>query len=150
MSKERFRAIPAVYLFLIKDDKVLLLLRKNTGFEDGNYGLVSGHLESNETIMEAMAREAKEEAGIDISVSDMELQHVLNRQELGNERIDFFFSAKKWEGEIVNNEPHKCDGLEWFDLNKLPNNIVDYIDQVLRDIKDKRIYRETTKKGVLS
>lgn len=150
MSKERFRAIPAVYLSLIKDNKVLLLLRKNTGFEDGNYGLVSGHLEPDETIMQAMAREAKEESGIEIDLADLELQHVLNRQESGNERIDFFFSAKKWNGEITNTEPHKCDGLEWFDLDKLPNNIVDYINQVLEDIKDKKIYRETTKKGALS
>jgi len=147
MGKERFRAIPAVYLSLIKDNKVLLLLRKNTGFEDGNYGLVSGHLESDETIMQAMARETKEESGIDIDLNDLELQHVLNRQELDNERIDFFFSATNWKGEIINNEPHKCDELKWFDLDNLPNNIIDYIKQVLEDIKNKKIYREVIKKG---
>ena len=146
MKKERFRAIPAVYLSLIKDNKILLLLRKNTGFRDGYYGLVSGHLEPDETIMEAMAREAKEEAGIDIDLSDLELQHVLNRQELGNERIDFFFNAKKWTCDIINNEPHKCDGLEWFNLDELPDNIVDYIDQVLKDIKGNKMYREIKKR----
>ena len=148
MTKKRFRAIPAVYLLLIKNGKILLLLRKNTGFEDGNYGLVSGHLEPNETIMQAMVRETKEEAGIDINLNDLELLHVLNRQELNNERIDFFFSATNWKGDIINNEPHKCDGLEWFDLDNLPNNIIDYINQVLKDIKNKKIYRETIKKGI--
>ena len=148
MTKKRFRAIPAVYLLLIKNEKILLLLRKNTGFEDGNYGLVSGHLEPNETIMQAMVRETKEEAGIDINLNDLELLHVLNRQELDNERIDFFFSATNWKGDIINNEPHKCDGLEWFDLDNLPNNIIDYINQVLKDIKNKKIYRETIKKGI--
>jgi len=148
MTKKRFRAIPAVYLLLIKNEKILLLLRKNTGFEDGNYGLVSGHLEPNETIMQAMVRETKEEAGIDINLNDLELLHVLNRQELDNERIDFFFSATNWNGDITNNEPHKCDGLEWFDLDNLPNNIIDYINQVLKDIKNKKIYRETIKKGI--
>jgi len=148
MTKKRFRAIPAVYLLLIKNGKILLLLRKNTGFEDGNYGLVSGHLEPNETIMQAMVRETKEEAGIDINLNDLELLHVLNRQELDNERIDFFFSATNWKGDIINNEPHKCDGLEWFDLDNLPNNIIDYINQVLKDIKNKKIYRETIKKGI--
>lgn len=148
MTKKRFRAIPAVYLLLIKNGKILLLLRKNTGFEDGNYGLVSGHLEPNETIMQAMVRETKEEAGIDINLNDLELLHVLNRQELDNERIDFFFSATNWNGDIINNEPHKCDGLEWFDLDNLPNNIIDYINQVLKDIKNKKIYRETIKKGI--
>ncbi len=143
MGKERFRVIPAVYLFLIKNNKVLLLLRKNTGFKDGNYGLVSGHLESNETIMEAMIRETKEEAGIDIDLDNLNLKHILNRQELGNERIDFFFSATDWSGKIVNNEPDKCDGLEWFDLNSLSNNIIDYVKQALKDIKNKKIYRET-------
>ncbi|MDA3839968.1 MAG: NUDIX domain-containing protein [Patescibacteria group bacterium] len=145
MSKGRFKVIASVYLVLIKENKLLLLLRKNTGFEDGNYGLVAGHLDPNETIMQAMVREAKEEAGIDINLDNLKLEHVLNRQELGNERLDFFFSISDWKGDIINNEPDKCGGLKWFDLDNLPNNIIDYIDQALKDIKNKNIYRETIK-----
>ncbi len=62
--KERYKFICAVYLILIKENKVLLLKRANTGYEDGNYSLVAGHMDGNETIKQAMIREATEEAGI--------------------------------------------------------------------------------------
>src|SRR3989338_3182588 len=74
-KQERFKLIPAVYLLAIQDEKVLLLRRFQTGYEDGNYSLVAGHLEGNETAHEAMIREAHEEAGISI-VSD-DLTHAL-------------------------------------------------------------------------
>ncbi|MFH0856765.1 MAG: NUDIX hydrolase, partial [bacterium] len=49
MPKERFKVIPAVYLFLEEDGKILLLRRFNTGYEDGNYAFVSGHLDGGES-----------------------------------------------------------------------------------------------------
>jgi hypothetical protein len=29
----------------------------------------------------------------------------------------------QWSGELVNNEPEKCESWEWFDLDDLPENI---------------------------
>ena len=44
--QEKFRAIVSVYLVLQNTDgKVLLLLRKNTGYCDGQYGLPAGHVD---------------------------------------------------------------------------------------------------------
>ena len=64
MAKERHKLIPSVYLVLIKNNKILLLRRFNTGFMDGYYSLPAGHVESNETLTSAMVREAKEEIGM--------------------------------------------------------------------------------------
>lgn len=46
--KERYKFICAMYLILIKENKVLLLKCANTGYEDGNYSLVAGHMDGNE------------------------------------------------------------------------------------------------------
>lgn len=136
-SKERFKLIPAVYLVLRKDNEVLLLRRANTGYQDGKYGLVAGHLDGNELGTTAMVREAKEEAGIDIDPSKLEFVHVahrLGRNQIGQERIDLFYQLKEWQGKIVNAEPEKCDDLSWFDINNLPDNMLPFVKRVLTDI----------------
>ena len=127
---ERFKLISAVYLLLIKDGKVLLLRRFQTGYEDGNYSLVAGHLNGGESMKSAMAREAKEEAGIVVDEAD--ITHALTLHRLANdERVELFFTAKKWEGEITNMEPEKCDDLSWFPLDHLPENTIPYIRTVI-------------------
>ena len=55
-KKERFKLIPAVYLLLRRDEEVLLLRRANTGYQDGKYGLIAGHLDGDELGTVAMSR----------------------------------------------------------------------------------------------
>lgn len=142
--KDRFKLIPAAYLFLIKDNKILLQRRKNTGFEDGNYGLVSGHLDGDETVKQALIRETKEEIGIDLKIYDLKVVHVMHRMGPGrnNERIDFFIITKGWKGEIKNMEPDKCDDLRWFEINNLSENTIDFIKQAIECMQKDIFYSE--------
>jgi len=64
MAKERFKITPAVYLVLMKENKILLSQRYNTGYFDNHYSFPAGHLDGEETLKQAMVREAKEETGI--------------------------------------------------------------------------------------
>jgi 8-oxo-dGTP diphosphatase len=135
--QQRFKLIPAVYLLLRKDNKILLLRRFNTGYQDGNYSLVAGHLDGNELATEATAREAKEEAGITVDPQNLKLVHVahrLTRNQVGQERLDLFFEASEWTGDVSNAEPDKCDDLSWHPLNDLPRNMLPLIRYVLRDV----------------
>ena len=140
--KERFKLIPTSHLILIKEHEILLLRRFNTGFEDGNYSLIAGHLDGNETFIQAMIREAKEEAGITIKPDNLEVVHVIHRKQPGHERVDFFIQAKEWEGEPKNLEPHKCDDLSWFPISSLPENTVGYIRQAIENVVNGKIYSE--------
>ena len=126
-AKERFKLIPSVYALFIKNKKILLLRRFQTGFEDGKYGLVAGHADGGETMRNAMAREALEEAGVKLKPDNLELVLTMHRWHGDHERIDLFFVAKDWKGEIKNMEPNKCDDLSWFPLNNLPLNTIPYI-----------------------
>lgn len=138
---DRFKLIASVYLLFIKDNQILLLRRKNTGYEDGNYGLVSGHLEENESLTHGAVREAKEESGVDINPKDLEVRTVMHRKQ-NDERVDFFFEVKKWSGEIINTEPDKCDDLRWFQLDNLPSNIIPYIKQAIECYRQGILYSE--------
>lgn len=132
MGKERFLMPVAVHLFLVKEDKIVLLRRYNTEYEDGNYSVIAGHVDGNEDLKSAMIREAKEEAGIAISPNDLKIVGAMHRKS-GDERVDFFLVASVWQGQLKNMEPNKCDDLSWFEINRLPNNMVPYVKKAIEN-----------------
>ena len=127
---ERFKLLVAVHLFLVRDGKVLLLRRYNTGYEDSNYSVPAGHLDGGEEFRAAMLREAREEVGITLSLDALQVVGVMHRK-ADDERIDFFFAASEWAGEPTNCEPDKCDELAWFALDALPANVIPYVRRAL-------------------
>jgi ADP-ribose pyrophosphatase YjhB (NUDIX family) len=139
--KERFKFVGTAHLILIKEDKILLSRRFNTGWGDGKYSVVAGHLDGNETPLQAMVREAKEESGIDLEIKDLRVVHVMFRKS-HDERIDFFIQTNKWKGEPRNMEPDKCDDMKWFELDDLPDNTLPYIRQAITMIRNKAFYSE--------
>lgn len=137
--KQRFQIIPAVYLVMSDNDKVLLARRFNTGYEDGKFSLPAGHLDGDEPMTVALSREAKEELGIEVDPKDLSLVHVMHhRSEVANstddERVDFYFTASKYRGEPVIAEPDKCDALEWHSISRLPVNMVRRVRLALEGI----------------
>ena len=73
-----FLAPVAVHLLLVRDGKILMLRRHNTGYQDGNYSVVAGHIDGGEQLKTAMIREAREEAGITISPADLTVVAVIH------------------------------------------------------------------------
>lgn len=139
--KTRFKLILSVYVFLIKDGKVLLLRRANTGYEDGKYGLPAGHADGGEPGREAAAREAQEEAGVSLKPQDLKFAHTMHRLQ-NDERVDYFYVCEKWDGEPKNMEPEKCDDLSWFPLDDLPANTIPYVRQALEAYRSGVYYSE--------
>ena len=133
-EKERFKPYAAAYLVLIKDGQVLLLRRFNTGYQDGNYSLVAGHLDGGETTKQCIIHEASEEAGIKLSPEDLEVVHVMHRYRHDREYFDMYLRAEKWTGDIANMEPDKCDELKWYNMNGLPDNMLPEVKLALENI----------------
>jgi ADP-ribose pyrophosphatase YjhB (NUDIX family) len=144
--KERYKIVPEVFLFLIKDDHILLLRRFQTGYEDGNYGLPAGHGEEGETMAEGCIREAQEEIGIIIEKENLVFALTQNRwcPDAGNAhaRVGFYFVPKEWRGEPTNTEPHKCDDLRYFPLDALPENMVPHVRAAVKAYREGRQYDE--------
>lgn len=123
----RHTIIPAVHLLLTRSDQILLLRRANTGFFDGAYSVPAGHVETGESATAALIREAAEEVGIGITAADLTPALVMHRRSGDQERVDFFFTAARHTGQIVNLEPGKCDDLRWFAVTGLPQAMVPYV-----------------------
>ncbi len=133
----------AAYLYLERNGQVLLLKRANTGYRDGQYGLVAGRKEENETIRECLLREVQEEAGLILDPSNLTLAHIAHRLEDGQEWYNFIFTTSSWEGEPINMEPEKCSELSWYPTDALPEGTIPYIAQALDMIRNNVFYSES-------
>lgn len=116
----------AIHVFFKKNNQIMLSLRANTGYEDGKYSVVAGHVEAGESIIEAGIREAKEESGVDVVPSHFKIVGSMHRKS-DDERIDYFAVVENWKGEIRNCEKNKCGGLDWYPISNLPHNMIPYI-----------------------
>lgn len=143
--KERFKVIPSVYLFLLRDNSIFLMRRFQTGYFDGYYNLPAGHLEQGEMPADGAIREAYEEAGIKARPEDVRFAHFLYRMSgipSPHERADFFFATEKWEGTPRNMEPDKCDDVQWFPLDALPDNTVPEVRRAIENFQKGILYSE--------
>jgi len=140
-KKLRIGASVNAYLILQKNYQVLLHLRRNTGYCDGMYGLVSGHVEDGESASSAIIRETFEEANIQLAASDLKVVHVLHRQ-TDRLNVDIFFECHSWLGDISNKEPDKCSALDFYPFNDLPSNTIGYLAEVFTSVKKGLFYSE--------
>jgi len=141
MQTDRFTLRSAVYLLLVKDGKVLLIRRYNTGWRNGEYTLPAGHVDGGVPACQEMCREAQEEIGVTIKPDELKFVHVMHQFE-NYEYIDFYFEATTWKGEPRNMEPEKCDDVSWFSLDDLPDNVIPNVKQMLKAYADGGHYSE--------
>lgn len=137
-------AIQEVSLILIRGGKVCLLRRANTGYEDGRYCFPAGHKEPGEPPTAAAAREALEETGIRVDPAAIVHRHTMHRTShvpVTHERVAYFFTVEEWEGDPRNTEPEKCDHLDWFPLEALPD-MVPYMRAALEHVRTGVVYSE--------
>ena len=127
-------------LILRQGDDVLLGLRRNTS-GSGFYSIISGKVNEGECVRQAAIREAKEEVGIVIQEKDVAFHTLMHAQERDGMHLSPFFITDRWEGDIVNNEPHKCGDLRFFPLDNLPKNLLYYVACALEYLQNPAKHR---------
>ncbi len=139
----------AICLIANYGGKIPMLFRKNTGFMDDYWSLIAGRVEEYESILEAMIREAKEEANLKLKGSDLELIHICSRmQTYGNKKIykynwlDAYFYAKNINQKPINNEPDKHSEIKMFAIDNLPENTLPYVKFAIKAYLKNKIYSE--------
>lgn len=117
-NKER-RPKVGLSVFIRKDGKVLLMLRKGS-HGSGTWAPPGGHLEYGESWEECAKREILEEVGVETSV----LRFITATNDIfgdeGKHYITLFFVADWISGEARNLELDKCEKVDWFFWNELP------------------------------
>ena len=105
--------------FLVKEDKVLLAMKKR-GFGIGKWNGVGGKVSENENIKDATVREANEEIGVSINPADLKSHGSIKFSFEGN--LDWnqevhIFITEKWEGELSESEEMRP---QWYAHSELP------------------------------
>lgn len=124
--------IPSVNIFIVKDRKVLLGRRINTGWMDGHLCPPGGHVEEGETPTIAALRELKEELGIELSSQELDFLCVAARNNPPREYVAYEFIVRNLSVEPINNEPEKCSELVWIDINALPDEVIPHFAEVIQ------------------
>jgi ADP-ribose pyrophosphatase YjhB (NUDIX family) len=109
---------------IVKDGKILLGKRGTymggkPMLEGGKWGLIGGYMSRDETIEQALIREAQEEVGCQIS--NLKLLHIKdNPDRPGEDRqnIEFVFVAEAQSEAVQKDE--EVPSLEWFSIDNLP------------------------------
>lgn len=95
------KKVSAVFIF--EQNGRYLFQKRNKGFGAGQYLFPGGHVDENETLLNAAVRELYEELGVRVHADDLEFCLV----EEMDTHIVFFFRVRQYFGELINREPEK-------------------------------------------
>lgn len=119
---------------LVRDDRVLLAHRRpdKHAFPDV-WDLPGGVIDIGESELDALARELREELGVEISEpSTPRLCQVVVGPVDGQARLSAWL-VRDWVGEPANLAPEEHDDLGWFGLEDLPSLAHDHVRAALAE-----------------
>jgi len=126
---------------LVVNDKNQVLLMHRTGKSQGGMGGLwsqpGGTVELGEKVKDTIKREIKEELDIDIDLfgDGVFCEDIRTEDGIKKHWVTYSYFGKIISGELKNTEPEKCDRLEWFDLDKIPQNTVEYTIKTIEALK---------------
>lgn len=133
---------PAVGVGVMVIQKGMVLLGRRKGSHgEGTYGWPGGGLEFGESLIDAVKREALEEAGL--RVITCELVCVSNVVDYGRHYLDIEFRAIDFKGEPAVREPQTIESWGWYCLDALPKPLFKPCELALSSLKDSRFLNDS-------
>ncbi|MBQ8518280.1 MAG: 8-oxo-dGTP diphosphatase [Agathobacter sp.] len=116
-----------------KDNKFLLQNRVKDDWR--GFAMPGGHIESGESIVDAVVREMKEETGLNIM--NPKLCGVKQFPMEKGRYIVFLFSATEFEGEVISSDEGE---MHWVDKNDIPSlDAVEDLQQMIDVMMDENL-----------
>ena len=108
-----------INMIILNDKNQILLSRRINRFGEGTYCLIGGKLKNGETFEECAIRELKEEADLEVKQEDLEVINI-STTITNITFLQIALLVKKYKGIPKIMEANKCDDMQFFDLDNLP------------------------------
>jgi 8-oxo-dGTP pyrophosphatase MutT (NUDIX family) len=128
---------------IIQDDKGRVLFIERKG--ENRWGMPAGSMELDESIIETLKREVKEETGIDVINATLIAIYTEPdksiRNQFGDEyqMFEFLFLVDEWQGTILK-KTDESKNAEFFPLDKIPQGSNEFWDnhhkEVIGDLRN--------------
>ena len=115
---------------VLKNDQVLLGKRKNA-HGAGTWSICGGHLEFGESVETCALRELFEETGL-VALTYQLGPWSNDIMSFDKHYLSVFVFVTKFQGELQNREPHKCEGWHWFSWDSLPTPLFTTVSSLVR------------------
>ncbi len=106
---------------MTEQNQVLLGKRKNS-CKSGFYGFPGGIIDGAEKIKDCAARELQKETTL--IAKDLQYLGVVKEWQGNHNFVHFVYICREWSSQLQTNEPQKCAGWKWFDIDQLPKKIL--------------------------
>ena len=106
----------------------------------GQYTLIGGNVDAEETAPQSLVRECFEEAGLIIKEEHLKLVHVRQKIKGKSHKVTLYFQGLKWEGNIGPKEKNKFKAVNWYPIDQLPSKIKPTTKQVLHAINNGQLF----------
>ncbi len=133
------RPIVAVGALILKNNKILLVKRKNQP-DKGKWSIPGGAVRVGESLKEAITREIKEECGIDIG--EGKIAAIIDKIYFtAKGKVIFHYSIVDFLFNDFSGKPYAgsdAESVELFPLNNIPkcSNVASSVKELLRNLKE--------------
>ena len=113
-----FSCFPAaVLVIVVNDDREVLVFSRDVG----EYVIVAGGVESDETILDAALRELKEEAGEALTVKPVGIAHVhtFHYDDQVRNMISIYYAMKYQAGDVIPGDDMADAAYQWMPIDDL-------------------------------
>lgn len=119
--QKKHQNIGTCVIVLNRQNQILLGRRKNA-YGDGLYGIPGGRVEGAEKAIDSAKRELTEETSL--TSKKIEYLGVIKDWQDGYTFVHFAYLCTDWAGQVEVVEKDKCQNWDWYDLDKLPEDIL--------------------------
>lgn len=135
-----------VAILIINDKKQTLLQKRsaNKRFEPNKWALCAGHVDADETLVDAAIRETKEEIGLELKEDELipffEREYTMEKT---NSHITYFYYVKcdKKEEEFVI-QKEELSEVKWFDIDEVIRMILSHDESSVFNEKRLELFKK--------